>query len=411
MDVNKARSMAKPAGRAGRYVQQPTGYRAFVPAPLPPDPPLRIDLTLWEWLSRADQAVGRLDGIASIVPNPNLFVAMYVRREAVLSSQIEGTESSLDDVLTFELDPRRRGLPGDVEEVVNYVRAMNYGLARLASLPLSLRLIREIHGELMRNVRGAEKQPGQFRTTQNWIGPAHAPLARATFVPPAPGDMWRALDDFERFLHDTGGLPTLVHTAIAHAQFETIHPFLDGNRRVGRLLITLLLVHQGALRLPLLYLSYFLRRNRAEYYDRLTAIREADDWESWVRFFLRGVVETAEEATATARSILQLRDEHRASIEAHGGGLNALRLLDLLFQRPIVDARLVANTLGVTFKTAIRIIRQLEVVGLIQEVTGGKRARKYRYGAYLRLFEEADELPPLNVPIDVSRMTGDGGMP
>src|SRR5215207_1254648 len=226
-----------PAGssRAGRYVRQPNGYQAFIPAPLPPDPPLQIDDKLVATLSRADQAVGRLDGLTETLPNPDLFVAMYVRREAVDSSQIEGTQSTLEDVLAFELDPRRRDVPQDVEEVVNYVRAMNYGLERLATLPLSLRLIREIHAELLSGARGADKLPGEFRRSQNWIGPGGVSLSQATFVPPPVPEMTEALHDLETFLHEEGDLPVLVHCGLVHAQFETIHPFLDGNGRVGRL--------------------------------------------------------------------------------------------------------------------------------------------------------------------------------
>ncbi|TAK67226.1 MAG: Fic family protein, partial [Dehalococcoidia bacterium] len=301
--------MAAESHRAGRYVQQPTGYKAFVPAPLPPDPPIDVDSAIVRLLSEANLAVGRLDGAAQTLPDPDLFVAMYVRQEAVLSSQIEGTQSTLDDVLAFELDAAgSRGLPQDVSEVVNYVHAMNYGLNRLASLPLSLRLIREIHGELLHEGRGSERSPGEFRQSQNWIGPANTPLNRALFVPPPVTEMNDALDNFERFLHERGDLPVLIHCGIAHAQFETIHPFLDGNGRVGRLLITFQLCHENVLQRPLLYLSNFLKRNRVEYYDRLMAVRTAGDWEGWLRFFLRGVAETAEEATLTARSIVSLRE-------------------------------------------------------------------------------------------------------
>jgi Fic family protein len=248
-----------------------------------------MDPPMVSLLSQADQAVGRLDGLAQTLPNPDLFVAMYVRREAVLSSQIEGTQSTLEDVLTFELDAKGQEFPKDVEEVVNYVRAMNYGLDRVSTLPLLLRLIRETQAELLRNVRGAHRRPGKFRASQNWIGPANVPLAQATFIPPPVHEMHQALDNFEKFLHQEGDHPALIHCGLAHAQFETIHPFLDGNGRVGRLLITFLLVHRGILHRPLLYLSHYLKRYRSEYYDRLSAIREAGDWEGWLKFFLRGV--------------------------------------------------------------------------------------------------------------------------
>lgn len=391
--------MNRPGTRAGRYVRQPAGYRAFIPAPLPPDPPIRFDAPLLLLLSRADQAVGRLDGLARLVPDPDLFVAMYVRREAVLSSQIEGTQSSLSDLLTFEVDPRGHALPRDVEEVVNYVRALNFGLQRLETLPLSLRLIREIHAELLHGVRGAERLPGEFRRSQNWIGPAEAPLSRATFVPPPVAEMLDALSNFERFLHQEQDLPPLLHCGIAHAQFETIHPFLDGNGRIGRLLITLLLCHRGVLHRPLLYLSHYLKRHRAEYYDRLMAIREAGDWEGWLKFFLTGVAETADEAIATAGAIVQLREVHRALLQERGVGSNGLRLLDLLFEWPLVTVRFVAERLRVSFVTANRLVAQLVESGLLEEFTGGERFRKFRYGPYLALFDEPELEPNQDVPI------------
>lgn len=338
--------------------------------------------------SRADQALGRLDGITQTLPNPDLFVAMYVRREAVLSSQIEGTQSTLEDVLSFELDPHGRDLPDDVTEVVNYVRAMNHGLERLADLPLSLRLVREIHAELLRDVRGAERGPGEFRRTQNWIGAAHAPLANATFTPPPVSEMLTALDNFEKFLHDESGLPTLIHCGLAHAQFETIHPFLDGNGRVGRLLIAFLLVHRRVLHRPLLYLSHYLKGHRVEYYDRLQAVRESGDWEGWLRFFLRGVAETAEEATTTARAIVALREQHRTLLQEHGSVANSLRLLDVLYQRPLVNVRLIQERLQVAFVTANKLVEQWVRLGLLEETTGGQRGRVYRYTPYLALFAE-----------------------
>jgi Fic family protein len=374
---------------AGRYVRQRTGYAAFIPAPLPPDPPVVLDGPLHALLSQADQAVGRLDGVIQTVPNPDLFVYMYVRREAVLSSQIEGTQSTLEDLLAVELEPRPpwRDLPQDVDEVVRYVHAMNYGLARLSDLPLSLRLITEIHRELLTGVRGSHRLPGEFRRSQNWIGPENATLAEATFVPPPVHEMKQALDNFERFLHEQE-LPVLVHAALAHAQFETIHPFLDGNGRVGRLLVTFLLVHRGVLHRPLLYLSVYLKRHRAEYYDRLMAIRNSGDWESWLQFFLTGVAQTAEEATATARAILNLREEHRRVVQEHTRGLNGLRLLDFLFERPLVHVNLVKDKLGVTFVTASKLVEQLAGLGIVDEITGRKRDRIFSYTPYVALFRD-----------------------
>jgi Fic family protein len=376
--------------RAGRNVQQPHGYRAFVPAPLPPSPPLSIDSRMLSLLSYADQHLGRLDGMTQTLPNPDLFVAMYVRREAVLSSQIEGTQSTLDDLLAFELEAPAVEVPGDVEEVVNYVRAMNRGLHRLSTLPLSLRLIREIHAELMRGTRGGHLYPGEFRRSQNWIGPAGATLATASFVPPPVGEMRTALRDLERFLHDDE-LPAVVHAALAHAQFETIHPFVDGNGRVGRLLITFLLCHRGVLHRPLLYLSHYLKRRRSEYYDHLTAIRRDGDWESWVRFFLDGVGTTAEEATTTARSIVELREVHRDRVQELGLGVNGLRVTDLLFERPLVNVNLVKDTLAVSFVTANKLVERLTEAELLDEVTGGRRNRVFRYAPYLRLFADGND--------------------
>jgi Fic family protein len=375
--------------RAGRYVKQRTGYAAFIPAPLPPDPPVALEGTLQSLLSRADQAVGRLDGVIQTVPNPDFFVYMYVRREAVLSSQIEGTQSTLEDLLAAELEPQPawRRLPQDVDEVVNYVRAMNYGLARVSDLPLSLRLITEIHRELLTGVRGSHRRPGEFRESQNWIGPENATLAQATFVPPPVHEMKNALDNFERFLYDDEQ-PALIHVGLAHAQFETIHPFLDGNGRVGRLLISFLLVHRGVLHRPLLYLSVYLRRHRAEYYDRLTAIRETGDWEGWLRFFLTGVAQTAEEAAATARAILDLRERHRQLIQERLPGANGLRLLDLLFERPLIQVNLIKNSLGVAFVTANKLVEQMESLGLLHEITGRRRDRVFSYTPYVDLFQD-----------------------
>jgi Fic family protein len=378
--------VAHTATRAGTFVQQSDGYEAFIPAALPPDPPIEVDSDMLAVLSAADQALGRLDGVIQTVPNPDLFVAMYVRREAVLSSQIEGTQSTLEDLLAVELEPATPGLPDDVEEVVNYVHAMNYGLERLSSLPLSKRLIREIHGELLRSGRGAEQLRGEFRRDQNWIGPENTPIERATFVPPPVPQMQAALDDFERFLHDEE-LPVLIHAGLAHAQFETIHPFTDGNGRVGRLLITFLLVHRGSLHRPLLYLSHYFKQNRAEYYDRLMAVRRRGDWEGWLLFFLGGVAATATEATETARAILGLRERHRELV-GERIGLNGLRLLDLLYDRPLVNVNLVRDSLEVSFATANNLVGQFEEAGLLGEITGGRRRRVFSYDDYLALLRD-----------------------
>jgi Fic family protein len=346
-----------------------------------------LDAELVNLLTQAVLAIGRLDGISHAVRNPDLFVASYVRQEAVLSSRIEGTLSTLDDVLLHEIGATKRDLPNDIVEVTNYIRAMHYGIRRLDTLPLSLRLIRELHAELMQDVRGQEKTPGEFRRSQNWIGRPGATLNEAIYVPPAPADMRQALDAFERFLHDPGDMPLLIHAGIAHAQFEMIHPFLDGNGRVGRLLITLLLCTNGVLQLPVLYLSQFLNYNRSEYYERLTAIHRRGDWEGWIRFFLTGVLQTAEEATRIARDVLGLHTEHLELIRSRTSSANAPILLEYLFTQPMVDANRVRDQLGVTFQTADTLLRQFASFGLLEEITGAQRSRKYRYSPYLRLFE------------------------
>jgi Fic family protein len=376
--------------RSGEYVKQPGDYQAFIPAALPPDPPVAMDAELTRLLSDADRSLGRLDGIGSVLPNPDLFVAMYVRQEAVLSSQIEGTQSTLEDVLQFEVDAKGADLPKDVEEVVNYVGAMNYGLKRLEELPLSLRLIREIHSELLKSVRGQNRAPGEFRKTQNWIGPTGADLSSATFVPPPVPQMHEALDKFEKFLHDDS-LPVLINTALAHAQFETIHPFVDGNGRVGRLLITFVLCQRKVMHRPLLYLSHYLRAYRAEYYDRLMAIRNDGNWEGWLKFFLRGVEEVSGQSIETARRIFALRDEEGKIITKEMGSTagGALRLLDYLYEQPITNVRAVERHLRLSFVTAGKLVEQFVKLEILKETTGGQRNRRYAYSRYLDLFESS----------------------
>lgn len=357
---------------------------------LPPDPPLQLG-PLVSLLSNADLAIGRLDGVGRTLPNPDLFVAMYVRKEAVLSSQIEGTQSSLDDLLAFELDGASTRLPDDLEEVFNHVAAMNYGLERLDTLPLSLRLIREIHARLLEDVRGSAKDPGEFRRSQNWIGPPGALLADAAYVPPPPAELMATLGDLEKFLNEPGDLPALVHAAVAHAQFETIHPFLDGNGRVGRLLITFMLVCRGVLHRPLLYLSYYLKRHRAEYYDRLTAVRLGGDWEGWLRFFLQGVAETAAEATSTAGMIVALRERHLAQVSSLGG--NGIQMLDHLYRQPLLDINAIVRALNVSYPTANKLAAGFVERGILNEVTGHRRNRIFRYSPYLALFGDPPAEP------------------
>ncbi len=382
--------------RAGRYVQQPAGYRAFVPAPLPPEPPLDLSGPLHARLSEADFALGRLDGAVLTLPNPDLFVFMYVRKEAVLSSQIEGTQSSLQNLLAAEARLFDPDTPKDVNEVVNYVHAMSHGLARLAELPVSVRLISEIQTKLMQGVRGGRLTPGELRTSQNWIGPAGGTLATATFVPPPPHEVPAALSNLERFLHAGSALPPLLQVGLAHAQFETIHPFLDGNGRIGRLLITFLLVEKGLLTKPVLYLSHYFKQHRAEYYDRLQAVRDAGDWEGWIEFFLRGVIEVNREATQTAAAILRMREEYRAKITDHLGRAagNGQRVMDRLFDHPIVTVGTVREWLNVTPAGANNLVRRLTDIGLLREITGYARNRRFRFDPYLRLFEDPGEAQP-----------------
>lgn len=384
---------ANKSGRAGRYEPQTTGYRAFVPAPLPPDPPLDLSGPLRDLLSSADYALGRLDGAVLTLPNPDLFVFMYVRKEAVLSSQIEGTQSSLQNLLAAEARLADPDAPADVAEVVNYVHAMNHGLARLAELPVSVRLIREIHETLMQGVRGGRLKPGELRTSQNWIGPGGCTLAEATFVPPPPHEVPQALADLERFLHAADAPPPLAQVGLAHAQFETIHPFLDGNGRVGRLLITFLLTEKKLLARPVLYLSHYFKRHRAEYYDCLQAVRDTGDWEGWLEFFLRGVVDVSREATATAAAILRMREDLRARITEKLGraAANGHRIMDRLFDHPIVSVARVRQWLGVTPAAANNLVRRLADIGLLREITGYARNRRFRFDPYLKLFEDFAE--------------------
>lgn len=388
--MRSAAAVSKTIERAGRYLRQPAGYRAFIPAPLPPSPAVRLERELQGLLSRADLALGRLDGSIQTLPNPDLFVLMYVRKEAVLSSQIEGTQSSLQDVLAAEAQVLSPNSPRDVGEVLNYVRAMNHGLARLPALPVSVRLIREIHQKLLEGVRGSRFTPGELRQSQNWIGPGGCTLAEATFVPPPPDEVPEALGALETFLHKQDDLPLLIKIGLAHAQFETIHPFLDGNGRIGRLLITFLLCEREVLHKPVLYLSHYFKRHRSEYYERLQAVRDRGEWEAWLGFFLRGVAEVSVQATETARRILALREEHRNVITAHLGRAagNGYRVLERLYERPIVSVEDVRQLTGTTFPAANQLVQKLVEQRLLVEVTGQRRHRRFRYDAYVRLFDD-----------------------
>ena len=374
-------------GRAGTYVSQPGGYKAFIPKPLPPVPPIDFGTELQRRLSDADRALGRLDGSVSTLPNPNLFVYMYVRKEAVLSSQIEGTQSSLQDLLAAEAH-LAEGVPSDVDEVVSYVRTMNVGLRRLEALPVSVRLIREIHHELLQGVRGERLTPGSLRQSQNWIGPSGSTIATATFVPPPPHDVPSMLGDVETFLHREDDVPLLIKIGLVHAQFETIHPFLDGNGRVGRLLITFLLCERQALQKPVLYLSHYFKTHRLDYYDRLQAVRDHGDWEGWLTFFLQGVAEVSGQAAETARKILVLREDHRRRINDRLGRMagDGHRVLDHLYEKPIVSVEDVRGITRTTFQAANVLVARLTEAEILQEMTGRSRNRRFQYAPYVALF-------------------------
>jgi Fic family protein len=351
-----------------------------------------MDHQMQRLLSDTDRALGGLDKAHSTLPAADLFVEMYVRQEAVLSSRIEGTQSTLEDVLEYEATHSTHGKPKDVQEVANCARAAEYGLARLKEFPLSLRLIREMHAELFRGVRAGHVTPGEFRATQNWIGPVGCRLNEAAFVPPPVHEMHAALDNFEKFIRDLRSLPVLVHCGLAHAQFEMIHPFLDGNGRMGRLLITLLLCQHGALERPVLYLSRYLAARRDEYYDSLSAVHNDGDWERWLTFFLRAVLDVSMQATATVDAIRDMREAHRQLVARKLSRLSfAPALVDLLLRNPIVDARMVERTLGCTYPTANNAIERFVDLGLLREVTSQQRYRLFRYEPYLALFEERRE--------------------
>ena len=383
--------------RLGQYVESAViggeSYRAYIPAPLPPEPPVDME-RLYPLLDKANTALGRLDGMSMVLPDAALFLYMYVRKEAVLSSQIEGTQSSLSDLLLFEFAEAPGAPIDDVTEVSCYVAALDYGMARLKDLPLSLRLLKEMHARLMNNARGGDKQPGEFRTSQNWIGGTRPGTAR--FVPPPADQLMPCLDKFERFLHDeTVQLPALVKAALAHLQFETIHPFLDGNGRLGRLLITMILCVEGILRDPVLYISLYLKTHRDRYYELLQSVRENGNWEDWIEFFLQGVIETSEQATEAAQSIVRLFEEDRTSIETSGRSTaSALAIHALMQRRPILTTNKITEETGMSLPTALRNLALLEELGVARETTGKERNKVFVYRAYLDILSKGTEPLP-----------------
>ncbi len=365
---------------------------AFVPHPLPPVPPLQWDASLHRMAQRASVAIGRLSGVTALLPDSQLFLYSYVRKEAVLSSQIEGTQSSLSELLLFENDAASGAPLDDVTEVSHYVAAMEHGLKRLAEgFPLSLRLIKEVHGVLLTKGRGSEKQPGEFRTSQNWIGGSRP--GNALFVPPPPDQVIECLGALENFLHNHD-VPSLIRAGLAHAQFETIHPFLDGNGRTGRLLVTMLLCHDGVLTQPLLYLSLFLKKHRSTYYELLQRVRTHGTWEEWLDFFLQGVEETAHQAADTASRLLQVFQQDRARLHALGRkGASAIKLHDILQKQPVVTVSRLVTKFGFTAPTANTALVVLVEQGIVREITGYRRNRVFSYAEYLRTLNEGTELP------------------
>nr|MDA8155166.1 Fic family protein [Actinomycetota bacterium] len=338
---------------------------------------------------QADMTLARLDGIGHILPNINLFIAMYVRKEALLSSQIEGTQASLEDIFEFEKGEMPANI-NDVEEVVNYIKALNYGIERLGGFPMSLRLIREIHSVLMKGVRGGNKTPGEFRSTQNWLGPAGSTLNDATFVPPPPHEAEKAMGDLKKYIHRShDNLPVLVDCALIHYQFETIHPFLDGNGRLGRLLITFYLYWKGVLNKPLLYLSFFFKKNRQEYYDRLNMVRDSGDYEQWISFFLRGVIETSGSAIETSKKILELQTAHRDLLwKRKISSPLAVGILEKLFYAPYVSVKDISGEFHISFQAASTLVSQFEKASILKEITGRKRDKRYIYNDYLKILSE-----------------------
>lgn len=387
-------NISATAARGGRFVETSVAgerVRAFLPASLPPHPPLQFG-SLLSLYDRARGAIGRLDGVTGIFPATPLFLFMYVRKEALLSSQIEGTQSSLSDLLLFENDEIPHVPLDDVAEVSNYVGAIEHGVARLrGGFPLSLRLMREMHEILLKSGRGASKQPGEFRRSQNWIGGTRP--GNALFVPPPPQELDQCLGDLERFIHfEDPAYPPLVKAALAHVQFETIHPFLDGNGRLGRLLIPLMLCEAGALREPVLYLSLFFKSRRPDYYRLLQEVRESGAWEAWMEFFLTGVAETATQAADTAVELMALFEADRADIAQQGrAATSALRVHEFLQRRPLISAQATAKALNLSLPTIGKSLDVLNVLGIVREVTGKRRNRFYAYTKYLDLLDRGTE--------------------
>lgn len=375
--------------RAGHYKSNLSGemaYKSFVPSPLPPAPPIELTEDIVSLLVKANSQLAVLESVATRIPNVELFVSMYVRKEALMSSQIEGTQATLEDVLDPMLEANTNR---NVADVVNYIKATEFAIERLKTLPLCNRLIRETHATLMEGVRGQEKNPGEFRHSQNWIGGQGSTLKNARYIPPAPDDMLDAMSDLEKYVNADDELDTLIRAALIHYQFETIHPFLDGNGRVGRLLITLFLMEKKVLTTPALYISYFLKKNRVEYYDRMTEVRTKGNYEQWVKFFLQAIMESAEDATATIDELIVLHDANVTIISKLGrAAKNAILVFNYLESNPIIEIRKTAEALGITFNTASSAVNRLVDAGILFQTSDTSRNRTFAYEAYLDILRK-----------------------
>ena len=384
MDINNFKST-----RAGKVIKTDRDYSAFIPHPLPPE--IKYSTELINLLAEANRHLGNLNGVGALLPNPNLLIVPYMRREAVLSSKIEGTQTSLSDLFYFEAarreEQKAEAQKTDVLEVVNYVKAMDYGLKRLKELPICLRLMREIHAILMKDVRGRHLTPGEFRQSQNWIGPAGCTLNDASFVPPPVHEMHEALGELEKFLHDKDNIPGLIQCALIHYQFEAVHPFLDGNGRIVRLLITLLLCEREFLAYPMLYLSAFFEKHRREYYDRLISVSQKGEWEEWISFFLRAIAVQSKDAALNSKAILNLLANYRDRIQEKRTSIYVAKLLDELFKNPYASIPRAATKLNTSFHTAKAAIEKLKKANILVEITDKQRGKIYCARELLSLLE------------------------
>ena len=378
--------------RAGEYTVNLSGeaaYTSFTPSPLPPNPPLELDGETIDLLVDANKQIALLEGLASRIPSVRLFVSMYVRKEALMSSQIEGTQATLEDVLDPMLDENANR---DVADVINYIKATDFAIARLKELPLCTRLIKETHAVLMQGVRGQEKNPGEFRASQNWIGGAGSTLKTARYIPPTVDGMIQGMSDLEKYMNEEGGLDILIRAALIHYQFESIHPFLDGNGRIGRLLITLFLMERGVLTTPALYISYFLKQNRIEYYDRMTEVRNKDNYEQWVKFFLRAFYESAKDATEAIDKLTALHDRNVSVAGSLGrASKTAGRLLSYLEANPIIEINRTAKALGMAFNTVSDAVARLVGAGILRQSNDASRNRTFAYSEYLDILRGGTE--------------------